>query len=120
MRILDSNIVIYATQTGFEYLFPLLNDSNNYISEITKLEVLGFHGFDATSKQDMEVLFSVLQIIPINSTIIDRAVELRQIRKMSIGDSIVAATVLIQGCELISRDARGFSGLGITVVNPVL
>jgi toxin FitB len=120
MRILDSNIIIYATQSAYSYLFPLLRDPNNYISEITKLEVLGFHGFDNTSKQMMEALFKRLQIIPIDSTIIDKATELRQRRKMSIGDAIVGATTLIRSFELVSRDERGFSSLGITVVNPIL
>ncbi len=119
MRILDSNIVIYATQTAYAYLFPLLKDPNNYISEITKLEVLGFHNFDKTSKRAMEALFNKLQIIPIDSSIIDKAVELRQVRKMSIGDAIVGATTLIHGFELVSRDVRGFSSLGINVVNPI-
>ena len=119
MRILDSNIVIYATQTAFAYLLPLLHDSDNYVSEITKLEVLGFHGFDATTKQNMEDLFDTLQIIPIDSHIIDKAVELRQMRKMSLGDAIVAATTLLQDFELVSRDVRGFSSLGIRVVNPI-
>ena len=55
MKILDSNIIIYATQSAYAYLFPLLKDPNNYISEITKLEVLGFHGFDKTSKQAIKL-----------------------------------------------------------------
>ena len=38
---------------------------------------------------------------------------------MSVGDSIVAATTLVNGFELISRDIKGFSNLGITVVNPI-
>ncbi len=120
MRILDSNIVIYATQTAFAYLLPLLHDSDSYVSEITKLEVLGFHGFDTTTKQDMTDLFDTLQIIPIDSFIIDKAIELRQMRKMSIGDAIVAATSLVNELELMSRDVKGFSSLGIIVVNPVL
>ena len=119
MRILDSNIVIYATQSAYAYLLPLLKDPNNYISEITKLEVLGFHGFDKTSKYAMESLFKKLQIIPLDSSIIDKAIELRQMRKMSIGDAIVGATTLIHGFELVSRDVRGFSSLGIMVVNPI-
>ena len=120
MKILDSNIIIYATQTAFAYLLPLLHDTDNYVSEITKLEVLGFHGFDASTKQNMTDLFDTLQIIPIDSRIIDKAIELRQIRKMSIGDAIVGATAFLGGYTLLSGDVRGFSHLGIIVVNPVL
>ena len=63
MRILDSNIVIYATQPAYNYILSLLHDPDNFVSEITKLEVLGFHGFNETTKQDMKDLFETLQII---------------------------------------------------------
>ena len=119
MRILDSNIVIYATQTAYAHLLPLLHDPDSYVSEITKLEVLGFHGFDAETKQDMKDLFDTLQIILLNSNIIDKAIELRQMRKMSIGDSIVAATALIHGAEVNTRNVKDFVGLGLTVINPI-
>ena len=33
MRILDSNIIIYASQTAYSYLLPLLYDSDNFVSE---------------------------------------------------------------------------------------
>jgi toxin FitB len=102
MRLLDSNLVIYATQSHYAYLLPLLHASDCYISEITKLEVLGYHGFDTITKQNMHDLFETLQIIPINSAIIDKAIEIRQLRKMAIGDSIIAATALLNRCELLT------------------
>jgi toxin FitB len=119
MKILDSNIVIYATQTAYSHLLPLLHQSDSYVSEITKLEVLGFHGFNALTKQNMKELFDTLQIIPIDSIIIDKAIELRQMRKMSIGDSIIAATALISGCDIVSRDVGGFTITGLVVINPI-
>ena len=51
MRIIDSNIIIYAIQTTYAYLTPLLYEPDSYISEITKLEVLGYHGFDGAAKK---------------------------------------------------------------------
>jgi toxin FitB len=119
MRLLDSNIVIYATQSSHAYLLPLLHASDCYISEITKLEVLGYHGFDAITKQNMRELFDTLQIIPINSKIIDKAVEIRQLRKMSMGDAIIAATALLNGCELLTRNVSDFKLLGLSVFNPM-
>ena len=77
MKILDSNIIIYATQSAYTHLAFLLYEPDAYISEITKLEVLGYHGFDTNGKQNMTDLFDSLKIIPIDSTIIDKAVELR-------------------------------------------
>ena len=120
MRLLDSNIIIYATQTTYAHLLPLLHDADSYISEITKLEVLGYHGFNATTKQDMSDLFDTLQIIPIDSDIIDKAIELRQIRKMSIGDAIIAATAVLKGYDINTRNVSDFSWItGLSLVNPI-
>jgi toxin FitB len=119
MRILDSNIIIYASQTTLNYLTPFLKDPNNFVSEITKLEVLGFHNFDNFAKQQMTELFDNLNIIPINSIVIDKAISLRQNRKMAMGDSIIAATALIFGYELITRNVKDFEKLNIKVTNPM-
>jgi hypothetical protein len=50
MKILDSNIIIYASQPDFAFLRPFLTDPNSYVSELTKLEVLGYHLLDANAK----------------------------------------------------------------------
>ena len=119
MRLLDSNIIIYATQTAHADLLPLLYDADSYVSEITKLEVLGYHGFYEVSKQNMNDLFETLQIISVNSRAIDKAITLRQIRKMSIGDSIIAAVALLKDYEVSTRNISDFNWIPeLTVVNP--
>jgi toxin FitB len=120
MRIIDSNIVIYATQDENYFLLTLLSDKDSFISEITKLEVLGFHAFTSISKRYTENLFDRLNIIPISSDIINQAVLLRQKQKMTIGDAIVAATTLVCGYELITNNVKDFEKLNIRVTNPML
>ena len=84
------------------------------------MEVLGYHGFNETTKQDMSDIFDTLQIIPIDSVIIDKAIELRQLRKMSIGDVLIAATALLKDYEINTRNVSDFSWItGLTVVNPI-
>ncbi len=119
MRILDSNIIIYATQTAHANLLPLLYDTDSYVSEITKLEVLGYHGFDDETQQNMTELFETLQIINVNSIFINKAIELRQLRKMSIGDSIIAATALLKNYEVNTRNVSDFNWItSLVVINP--
>ncbi len=120
MRIIDSNIIIYATQKQFDFLHPLLQEKFSFVSEITKLEVLGYHKFDVASKQLMTELFDALQIIPINSLIINQAVLLRQNQKMSIGDAIIAATALLNNFEIVTRNTLDFKSLNIKVFNPMV
>ena len=120
MRIIDSNVIIYATQKQFDFLNPILRDKSCFVSEITKLEVLGYHKFDTVSKQLMTELFDTLQIIPINSPIINQAILLRQNQKMSIGDAIIAATALLNNFEIVTRNTLDFKSLNIKVFNPMI
>jgi predicted nucleic acid-binding protein len=120
MKLLDSNILIYAPQPAFAHLLPLLVDSSCFVSEITRLEVLGFHRLNAQEKVYYEQVFSYKTILPITTDIIDKAIELRQQRKMCIADSILAATALIHNLELLTRNASDFSHInGLRISNPV-
>ena len=120
MRILDSNIIIYASQTAYSYLLPLLHDSDNFVSEISKLEVLGYYKFDSIAKKTLTDLFDTIQIIPIDSNIINKAVQVRQNQKMSIGDSIIAATAVLNKFEVITRNVNDFKALNLVVNNPII
>lgn len=120
MRILDSNIIIYASQTAYSYLLPLLHDSDSFVSEISKLEVLGYHKFDPIAKKTLTDLFDTIQIIPIDSNIINKAVQVRQSQKMSLGDSIIAATAVLNKLEVTTRNVNDFKTLNLVVNNPII
>lgn len=120
MKLLDSNILIYAPQPGFSHLLPLLVDPNCFVSEITRLEVLGFHRLTALEKTYYERLFLHKVILPVSADIIDLAIQFRQSRKMSIGDSIHAATALLHNLELQTRNTSDFINIArLKVNNPV-
>ncbi len=59
--------------------------------------MLGFHKITALEKSALEDLFAAVEILPISSMVIDQAVLLllRQQKKMGLGDSIVAATAMV-------------------------
>lgn len=42
MKLIDSNLIIYSYQEPYVYLRPLVSDRSNYVSAISRLEVLGF------------------------------------------------------------------------------
>jgi toxin FitB len=121
MRLLDSNILIYATQDDlFPVVRPLLSSNDSSVSEITRLEALGYHKLSAGDKYFLETTFSTMDILPITPDIIDKAIELRQQRKMSAGDAIHAATALLNNLELNTRNEADFNWIaGLKVVNPI-
>lgn len=120
MNLLDSNILIYSAQPEYAYLRPLIFDKNSAVSKITPLEVLGFHRLDAVEKEYFTACFQFLKLIDINDSIINNAIALRQQRKRSLGDAIIAATALHFHATVLTRNVDDFSNIvGINVLNPI-
>ena len=120
MKLLDSNILIYAPQPAFAHLLPMLVDTNCLVSEITRLEVLGFHKLTNVEKAYYERVFLQKTVLPITKDIIDLAIQYRQARKMSVGDSIHAATAFLHNLEFQTRNMSDFSHIsGLKVNNPI-
>lgn len=121
MILLDSNILIYSAQREYEYLRQYLTNPQNSISAITYLEVLGYHALPIHEKMYYTHIFSVLQRLPLDNHLIEKAVLLRQQYKMKLGDSIIAATSLHYDLELYTRNTIDFQKIvGIKVHNPIL
>lgn len=120
MIIFDTNIVIYSAKQEYIGLRPLFFGQNTSISAISKIEVLGFHSLNNSEKLYFESIFKSINLLPVDFDIIDKAIELRQQKKMSLGDSIIAATSLIFDAELYTRNVSDFKHIsGIKVVNPI-
>jgi toxin FitB len=83
------------------------------------LEVLGYHQLNEKDKNDFHRLFERTEIYPVSSTIIELAIGLRQQRKISLGDAIIAATALEYRQTLITRNVKDFDWVdGLKVLDP--
>ena len=52
-------------------------------------------------------------------TVLDEALRLKQSKKMSLGDSIVAGTAILHGGELATRNLKDFQNIpGLSVGDP--
>lgn len=119
MKLLDSNILIYSSLNEFSYLKDLIIPEN-FISEISLLEVLGFHKISLEEKIFFTSVFNIVKIVPINRNIIDKAIYLKQENKLSIGDSIISATALLFDLEILTRNEKDFTYInGIKTSNPI-
>lgn len=120
MRLFDSNLIIYSASDNYRQLRLLIAESDAVVSSITRVEALGYHKLPEGDKEYFLALFKTLSIMPVTSAIIDKAIELRQQRKMSLGDCLIAATALLNDCELYTNNTADFSHIsGLTVVNPL-
>ncbi len=118
--ILDSNILIYAIQPNYEYLIDWMLKELPSVSVITQIEVLGYHKLLLQQKVQFEVLFDNLTILLINTAISNRAIALKQQQKMSLGDSLIAATALEYKMPLITRNTQDFQWISeLLVINPI-
>lgn len=120
MRILDSNLLIYSAQEEFSFLRPLIRDKETYLSAVSKIETLGYSKLSADERQYFEDVFTSSTVLVVSNDVIDKATELRQQKKMSIGDAIIAANALLNDLELYTRNTKDFTHItGLTVVNPL-
>lgn len=106
--LLDSNLIIYAIKPEYQVLREFIAQSQPAVSAISYLEVLGYHRLTEADKADLELLFQYLPVLPITSAVLEQAIQLRQIRKMSVGDALVAATALCSGLTLATHNLKDF------------
>ena len=90
------------------------------VSAVSVVEVLGYHKLTAEERQHFEEFFAASTVLPISDQVIDRAVQLRQARKMSLGDALIAATALVHGRTLLTHNVADFSAVsGLTLRDPL-
>ena len=117
--ILDSNIIIYANEPENRPLRLYLDArrSDLQASIISKLEVLGFPRITPIDKQDLTSFMDAMSILPIDEAVIAEAILLRQQRKRSLGDSLIAATALLYNLSLLTNNVADFSDIdGLRVI----
>jgi predicted nucleic acid-binding protein len=117
--LLDSNLLIYSATAANAFLRPLVLDAANFASAISKVETLGFHKLDPIDEAYFNSLFALLNTIAVTQPIIDRATSLRQQKRMTLGDSLIAATALEYGLDIATRNVNDFASImGLAVYNP--
>ena len=121
--LLDSNILIYCYQERYGSLRDYIFNADNIpgISAITILEVLGYFNISKAEMLYYNTALTLSNLFSIDSKVIELATQLKQQKKMSIGDSIIAATALINNRTLFTRNTKDFKLIkGLKVVNPII
>lgn len=120
--ILDSNIIIYSVQPKYIALARYLqaNQETVQVSLISALEVLGFHNLAPTDKGMFEAYLNSVTIFPISESVITDAIRLRQQRKRSLGDSIIAATALLYDQPILTNNTADFEDIDGLQVIPLM
>jgi len=117
--LVDSNIIIYAMNPAYSFLIPWIESTVPAVSAISSLETLGFHKLSSTEKDILEDFFTGAQVLAIDEKVLPRAIQLRQIRKLGLADSIIAATALVHDLVLVTRNTKDFTWIdGLKLLDP--
>jgi predicted nucleic acid-binding protein len=118
----DSNILIYAAEPGDMLCLPFVQRPEAIIASVIRVEVLGFPRFDALPQERKDMLKAIVSScveVSLDEEIILRAIDLRRQKKMSLADSIIAATALEYDVPLVTRNEADFKHVaGLVLINP--
>lgn len=80
--LIDSNLIIYAAQSEHDELRGYIADEAPFVSVMSKVETLGYHGLDTDAKAFLEDFFGAAAVLPVSQNVVEEAIRLRQKRNM--------------------------------------
>lgn len=120
MKLIDTNLIIYAAQPNFRWLLPLITSNECHFATVTKIEVLGFKGIQQPEEIFFQTYFSSIISIDLTDAIIEKAIEIRQNKKIKLGDSIIAATAITHNFQLNTHNTDDFKNIsGLSIFDPM-
>ncbi len=115
--LLDTNIIIGVVNERFD--ISQLENVSLLVSEITRLEIFGYHKLRFQEEKLLEQFFSNIECIDISKKIINQAITFRKQKSMSVGDAIIAATALIHKLPLATANSKDFKHIvSLELINP--
>ena len=118
--LIDSNLIIYATQPPQRLLRGWLVEYATHYSAISRLETLGYQHLGEAEKQAIVLLLDQLEIGMIGMTTFELAIALRQQRKMTLGDALIAASCLEHQLPLATANEKDFEWIAaLPIHNPM-
>ena len=106
--LLDSNIGIYAARPEQGGLRHFVRDHAPAVSVATYIEVLGYHGLRDSERFQLQRFFNAAEVLPLSDAVVEQAIQLRRRRRMTLGDSIIAATAVHHGLTLVTHNTADF------------
>jgi predicted nucleic acid-binding protein len=117
--LIDSNIVIYSVLPEHAFLDAWLDRADTSFSVITQIKVLGFSQLTDAQRERFAELFGVAATLPLDDAVTRACIRLRCVRRMKLGDAIIAATALVHNLPLVTRNLEDFVDIpGLQVIDP--
>jgi predicted nucleic acid-binding protein len=121
MFLIDSNIIVYSYLPQYQYLRDIFAKESVFISEISRVEVLGYYKLTRDEEIYFKDIFDFIPIIFPSQEVFDTAITIRKAYNLKLGDSLIGATALVHGLEIYSRNLKDFEKIdNVKCVNPIV
>ena len=108
--LLDTNYILGLLKSNPDVIAEIsirgLKLSDSCYSAITRMELLGYPGLRAEEETLINDRLNRITYLPLTLAIENRAIQLRQSRKIKLPDAIIAATALVHELELLTLDKK--------------
>lgn len=121
--LIDTNIIIYylkdeIPEDHIERVEHIL-ETSFHISTITKIELLGWQTIPLEEKRQLEEFLQSAHVIYIDKAIEDKAIELKQRKKLPIPDAVIGSTALVYNYTIVTRNESDFNKIkDLKIYNP--
>jgi len=118
--LIDSNIILYSAKPEHSALRRFIAQHAPAVSAVSYVEVLGYHRLADPERMYFDAFFAAAPILGLSQPVLEQAVRLRQIAKMTLGDALIAGTALSHDLTLVTRNTKDFDWIqGLTLLDPL-
>jgi hypothetical protein len=121
--LLDTNIIIgfFKGELAVKYIFDEIerSDATGFYCPITWVELLCYPTLSDTEALEMREFLRSLRCVSLTESVLDGAAQIRRDYRTKLGDALIAACALVEGCTLVTRNVKDFQRInGLIVLNP--
>lgn len=118
--LLDSNLIIYASRPEHSALRTFIARQVPFVSAVSKVETLGYPDLTEEEKQFLEAFFDAAEMFPVSQPVITQAIQLRQQRRMSLGDALIGGMALSRDLRLATHNTEDFAWVEeLEIIDPL-
>lgn len=119
--LIDTNVAIgYLDNVLPESGLTFMDDIPVIIlSVVTRIELLSWRSATKSQLAVLESYIDDARVFDLSEAVIRKTIDIRKEQRVKLPDAVIAATALVHGLVLLTRNTSDFKGIaGLEVVNP--
>ena len=118
--LIDTNAIIEYLENKLPNTASVVLDNTDIqISVISRMELLAWRKATETQLKVLDGFINASYVFGLSEPIILKTIDLRKNYGVKLPDAIIAATALVNGCTLVTRNIDDFKKItGLTCINP--